>query len=261
MAGQAKTAQFWNVCYPVFVYFAVTFLAVSVWKMILWQTEDATLLCQLFSSAAALPFLYAIYRGDNIRRGTSGEGRYLKKPRTFAFSSAAALFVLGAGFSIILNNFMGFIRITDYSASYAKAEQMFYTGQLLLELFSLGIVIPVVEELLYRGIVYGRMRDWHGVRFAAVASALLFGIIHMNLAQFAYASIFGLLLAYYAQKAESVWGAIFLHMAANLTSVLRAETGLFAIFERETWGFAILTALSAAACAAGAYFFRNGKRN
>lgn len=49
----------------------------------------------------------------------------------------------------------------------------------------------------------------------------------MNLVQFIYASIFGLLLAYFTEVTGNLTGAAAAHMAANLTSVLRAETNAF----------------------------------
>ena len=63
---------------------------------------------------------------------------------------------------------------------------------------------------------------------AVFVSAAVFGLLHMNLAQFVYAAVFGVLLAYVTNVTGSIAGAIAAHMAANLTSTLRAELGLFA---------------------------------
>ena len=85
---------------------------------------------------------------------------------------------------------------------------------------------------MYRGIVYGRLRRWLGAVPAMLLSALIFGLIHMNLAQFIYASLFGLILAFFVDRTGSILGAFAAHMAANLTSVLRVETGAFAFMDQ-----------------------------
>lgn len=152
------------------------------------------------------------------------------------------------------------MRLGDYSASYAEITKTFYTGRLLLEIFALCMVIPIVEELLYRGIVYKRAVDWLGARYAAVVSALIFGLIHMNLVQFIYASLFGLLLAYFAEVTGNLTGAIAAHMAANLTSVLRTETRVFAFLDQSMIVQVLATVLLALIAAAGVFgiWRRNG---
>ena len=142
------------------------------------------------------------------------------------------MFFTGGLLALALNNLLGLARIAEHSAAYRQVEQTFYTGRLALEIFALCAVIPLVEELLYRGIVYGRLRRWLGAAPAMLLSALIFGLIHMNLAQFIYASLFGLILAFFVDRTGSILGAFAAHMAANLTSVLRAETGAFAFMDQ-----------------------------
>ena len=140
--------------------------------------------------------------------------------------------LVGGCFAVAWNNILGMLHIIEYSNSYGQVVETFYTGNLLLEIVALCMVIPYVEELLYRGIVYGRIRDWLGVPIAIVVSAIIFGAIHMNFVQFVYATVFGVLLAWFAEMSDGIWGAVLAHMAANLTSVLRAETKVFAVMDK-----------------------------
>ena len=57
------------------------------------------------------------------------------------------------------------------------------------------ILGPVCEELLFRGLLAGRLARY-GQKPAALVSALLFGLYHANVSQFFYAFALGLLLAY-----------------------------------------------------------------
>ena len=56
----------------------------------------------------------------------------------------------------------------------------------------------------------------------------------MNLVQFIYASVFGILLAYITDLTGTLTGAVAAHMAANLTSVLSAEKEMFSFLDNGT---------------------------
>lgn len=77
-----------------------------------------------------------------------------------------------------------------------------------------GVVAPVFEELLFRGLVLRSFRDF-GQRFAIFASAFLFGVYHGNLIQTPYAILMGLVLGYVTVEHSIAW-AIALHMLNNL---------------------------------------------
>ncbi len=228
----SKSMRVWNVIYPIAIYFVVTAVTLFALDFVLPETVDSKLLRQFITSVAAIPFLYSFYRSDQIMRGKAEAGIPLLKQWKNALSPdklklCVAMFFTGGCLAVAWNNILGMVHIADYSSAYSKVTQTFYTGRIVLEITALCVIIPMVEELLYRGIVYGRLRDWLGVPAALVVSAIIFGAVHMNLVQFIYASVFGLLLAYIAEVNKSLWCAISAHMAANLTSVLRAETKLF----------------------------------
>lgn len=80
--------------------------------------------------------------------------------------------------------------------------------------FYVGIAAPIVEEIIFRGMVM-RGLEPYGKRFAILASALLFGAFHGNPIQWPYAVLVGLVLGYTAME-YSIWWAMVLHMANNL---------------------------------------------
>lgn len=246
MLQQSKAMRIWNILYPICIYFAVTTIALYLINFIFPEVSESRLFCQLLTSLAVLPFLLSFYRQDERLRG-----KEWSVPRLLAsFGSVgklAGMFFAGGCFALAWNNLLGMLRIAEYSSSYSQVAETFYTGRLSLEILSLCIVIPIAEELLYRGIVYGRTKDWLGTRRAMAVSAVVFGLIHMNLVQFVYAAVFGLLLAYFMDISESVFGAAAAHMAANLTSVLRAETEAFSFMENRTACLASTILLFAAA--------------
>lgn len=81
-------------------------------------------------------------------------------------------------------------------------------------------VLPgVFEELLHRGILMRKMGKEIGYKRAIIFSSLLFGLMHLNVGQFFYASILGLLIGFVACISDSVIPAIILHFMNNFLNV------------------------------------------
>lgn len=82
------------------------------------------------------------------------------------------------------------------------------------------ILAPLGEEFIFRRLIIDRARAW-GERTAILLSALLFGAFHLNLHQFFYAFLIGLVLGYVYLRTGKLRWAVSLHAAINfLGSVL-----------------------------------------
>ena len=83
---------------------------------------------------------------------------------------------------------------------------------------SLGILAPVAEELVFRGAILRSLMDYFNHRLPwipIVASALLFGAVHGNMAQFANAFTMGLLLGWLYYRTHSIVPGVVLHWVNN----------------------------------------------
>jgi membrane protease YdiL (CAAX protease family) len=78
----------------------------------------------------------------------------------------------------------------------------------------MGILAPVTEEILFRGLVQRSLMPY-GKKFAIFGSAFLFGIFHGNLVQTPYAFLVGLILGYVASEYSIAW-AMLLHLINNM---------------------------------------------
>ena len=91
-----------------------------------------------------------------------------------------------------------------------------------LVLFLYGIVIviipPLVEEMLFRGMILQSLRRY-GDGFAVVASAFLFGFYHANFAQSVFAIICGLAMGFVVIRTGSLLPSILIHMVNNSVSL------------------------------------------
>lgn len=103
----------------------------------------------------------------------------------------------------------------------------------IVNLLAVGIMAPVLEELLMRKLVIDRTRVY-GERVCILTSAALFALFHMNFSQMFYAFGVGLLLAYLYCRSGKIWLCMLLHAIFNcISGVLRAEilTRFTKIFE------------------------------
>lgn len=94
------------------------------------------------------------------------------------------------------------------------------------------LIAPIFEEIFFRGIIFGGLRQkGHGFIFAAIVSALLFGLMHMNVAQGVNAFFLGLLAAYVYHQTGNLKSAIWLHVINN-TYVVFSSSWMDGAFEK-----------------------------
>lgn len=111
---------------------------------------------------------------------------------------------------------------------------------LLLDLFVFAVVPAVMEELLVRGIVLSTLRPLGNVT-AVSLSALMFGLLHGNLAQAPYAFLMGLILGGIYVHTESLRPVIAVHALANTVAVIMSYLRLYTDSATASlWGLVIL---------------------
>lgn len=133
-----------------------------------------------------------------------------------AIGKYAGLVFLALGSSFCLNFLMSVFQLTENSQSYATVAESQYGVAFYMGLFLYGVVSPVTEEVIYRGITYQRMKRAFGKIPAILLSAALFGCLHGNLVQAVYGMLMGILLAWCYEKYEGFLAPVLFHMTANL---------------------------------------------
>lgn len=113
------------------------------------------------------------------------------------------------------------------SDNYQIASAAFYSASIPVQVIVLGIIIPLTEELMFRGVLFKRYREQGSFVRAALYSSLLFSITHGNMVQFLYSFVLGMFLAYVYEKYGSFKAPAVLHITANMISVILTNTGSF----------------------------------
>ncbi len=89
---------------------------------------------------------------------------------------------------------------------------------LLVNLFFTAVLPGVCEEVAHRGMILNGFSQF-GPRRAVVLSALLFGLLHLNVEQVVYATLIGILVGYISLRTESIYPAMIVHFMNNAISV------------------------------------------
>ena len=187
-----------------------------------WVLENAVMLT-VISGLVTLPILLLLMRKDkrrSIRDNTYAE--YTKAP-AWQFLLVALIGVFACvGFNLLIS----LTGIDSWGRGYEDTAELIYGGDFLWTVVGVVFVIPVIEELIFRGLVYKRVRYYFGVLPAIISSAVYFGIYHMNVPQAIYATILGLLMAWIYTKFETIWAPILFHVSANGISVILTFSGV-----------------------------------
>mgnify|MGYP000375156594 CR=1 FL=1 len=214
--------KLWQIIYPIGIYYVVSSLMYFVLGLFLGDGQQTYMLRQLICSAATIPATMSFYKQDKIAEQVV-YGTEKEKLDTKWLTDAVLAVVGAAALGIAVNNIIAMTPLVQMSEGFQEANQSFFAGTVVFELLGSCLVIPIAEELLFRGVVYKRLKLYFGVTPALIGSALIFGIMHVNLVQFLYAAVIGLLLAFVLEKTGKLSMAVFGHIAANLVAVLRTD--------------------------------------
>lgn len=92
-------------------------------------------------------------------------------------------------------------------------------------LFLLTVIVPIGEEVFFRGFVYGGLRQRWGVVAAAVTSALFFAAVHMQVVHGLPIFVLGVLLAVLYERTRSLVPSMVAHGINNTIAVLAIWNG------------------------------------
>jgi len=84
----------------------------------------------------------------------------------------------------------------------------------LLGLLLMAVLAPIVEEIIFRGLLYRMLRERWGVWISVLVSAAFFSLVHHGLL-LSPQLIGGIIFALAYEWSRSLWVAIVLHMGAN----------------------------------------------
>jgi len=241
-----KARRVWRVIYPALIYIAVTFVVAFIAIMVVFMAKFTSLMAPAADGIPDMTGAFASVAEEGVQYLTENAllislCGYVVSAALFIpmwsktrkryprwnggkFSVPVALCSAGAaiGINMILSVIITLTGVVEMLPSYDIITDFVTSGSLLLQIVAVGIVGPLAEELCFRGITMNRMS---GIRvwIAVGVQAVLFGIMHLNLLQSAYAAIIGVFLGFLMIRYRSIIYAIIAHIAFNLYTVLLGQ--------------------------------------
>lgn len=221
----------WEILYPLLAYWACQLV---VFNVLYYIVSDRILLtgsslqkaCVYLNAAAYIavwPMLAMLYKKsasqDTSFVITRRKQKRMKREGLMVVSYSASL-ALG------LNILIAYYRLAGLSEKYQQVASNQYSVALPVGLVIFGILSPFTEEILFRGILYNRMKKYFPQTLAMALSALVFGCYHGNPVQMLYAFVMGLAMALMYEVYGMLEAPVLFHCTANLLVYLISKENL-----------------------------------
>ena len=139
-----------------------------------------------------------------------------KAKRSIDGLSLVPMAILAAASAVGMNGLLNLIELYRFSPTFQEISEIQFDTPVWLGIISYGILAPLGEEVVFRGVVYGQFKKVMKVPLAIVLSGLAFGLFHGNLVQAVYATVIGILLALVYELYGTLIAPMVFHGIANL---------------------------------------------
>jgi len=137
----------------------------------------------------------------------------------FSFKQIIIMFILGSLLFVVVNPFLKPIDfINSLTDELIRIETPLSKSVGLISLLSginMIIIAPIIEELVYRGIIFNYCRKKTSLLWAVLISASFFSIVHFNPEGIIFLLIYGVMFAIVYYKTNNLLIPILLHSSIN----------------------------------------------
>ena len=222
----------WNILMPFLLYFIVHDLAQVLLALLMNASLGAlgggyeqfmlahassvngvlNALSLLIGMASVFPMAKKEFRRAGAGKKQSGE--------TSTVGRQAAEYLILAIFAVSLalgvNILLTLTGLTEASDAYHQVAEKQYGVAFGVGIIVYGILSPLAEEIVFRGLIYNRMKRYFNTVLSVIVCGVLFGVYHGNLVQGIYGCILGIAITYTYELYGSFLAPALFHSAANV---------------------------------------------
>ena len=197
---------------PFAIYFSISLIVSFFIRYVLsFENENAVLnqgISNIFTFIALFP-LYIIYRKKN-------------HIETSKLSFRVCLYMIPLAFSlsVIGNVLVDYIPRATENVVTTEVYRLAEEYNVFLSLFIISIIVPIIEELIFRGFFYDTVKLLTNDVVAIIFTSLAFAIAHVDFRQMLYALFAGVFLAYVRYKFKNLIYPIFMHLLMNFVTLI-----------------------------------------
>lgn len=197
--------------------------AQSTYTAMLNESVKYLVIVDGIATALTIPIMLFMFHKDRVKEKAVGvvQPEKAKAWKYFAIIGIAAALCVGLNCLIIMSG------LSPQDETYQETMTIMYSAPMMVQVICLGVLAPICEELVFRGLMFKRLRAQTSFVLAALYSTIVFAVIHGNMVQMVYAFVMGMVFAYAYEKYGSVKAPILAHITANMVSLICTEADSF----------------------------------
>ena len=151
--------------------------------------------------------------------------------RRGGFRGIVALLVILAGLGVCLAANLPAAVVREVLEGLGAKEPDSVLGQgggwlsFIAELLGVAVMVPMLEEFAFRGVILSGLRRY-GTGFAIAASSVIFGMAHMSLSSVVFATIAGVAMGLAYVLTGNLWTSVCIHALNNGIAVIESYSDL-----------------------------------
>lgn len=204
---------FIDILFPLLVYILSTLFVSGISEAIgyFYSYKINIILVQAIAALIASIILFPIYLSLAKERNYN-----IKK-----FEPRNIKYILGLGVSLCLffNILLILLNIIQNDTSAIKVSESIMELNPIFALLTVIILIPFIEELLFRALIFKSLEYKYNFYVGAIVSSILFALMHGNISQGLYAFFIGFMFCYVYNRFGGFKYTYLLHLAMNFCSL------------------------------------------
>lgn len=175
----------------------------------------------LLANMSVLLIYWLAFRSKRIKLST-----YTGMRRFNLLSVVAALVAGFVAHGLVLVVLENLKPVAEVITEYEHKMEWMREGNVFLLLVVTLIVAPIVEEIVFRGVLITSLQKIITPIGALILTSVLFGVAHGNIVQGIYSFLLGLILGFIRIRSGSLLNCIFMHISFNASNIIAAVSGV-----------------------------------
>lgn len=197
--------------------FVVYFLIFTLSIILMESQLIPTYMSNVVTYGVMLLWFLGIFKHNNVNIYAEFTKKITKQVKLNAF----IILILNLLFSIGIAMFV--LSLSDLSLLYNISTEINYL-QIICNVILIVFLAPILEELIFRGVILNRLFKWFNTTISIIISSMLFGISHNDIIG---AFIFGICMCILYLKTKNILVPIYVHFCNNFISELPEIFSLF----------------------------------
>ncbi|KAB3537846.1 CPBP family intramembrane metalloprotease [Alkaliphilus pronyensis] len=134
------------------------------------------------------------------------------------------LIILGFGIRVTLLSLLTYFYdldiLSEYFTKLMSTKPLISHGSYFLYLLAIGVIVPFIEEIIFRGLIFNELEKSFKTHWVIVIQAILFSLVHLQPIKMIYTFLFGMLLGISYVLIKSILAPIIIHIVFNSSNHL-----------------------------------------